>query len=63
MIDRYNNLPNKMCYDEGVYVKDTYCKSNLVIKRKLTSIDDINFDDFELENYIPQSYIKAPLLT
>jgi thymidylate synthase len=41
----------------------TFCKAKLNIKRKLTSIDDVNANDIELINYYPQSYIKAPLLT
>lgn len=41
----------------------TYCKSELLIKRNLESINDISFNDFKLINYNPQSYIKAKLLT
>ena len=46
-----------------LFEEKTFCKSILKIKRKLTSIDDVKADDFELLNYNPQSYIKAPLLT
>jgi thymidylate synthase len=41
----------------------TFCQSKIKINRNLTSIDNIEADDFELINYNPQSYIKAPLLT
>jgi thymidylate synthase len=52
-INRYNNL----------HAENLLCKSKLNIKRKLNSIDDIVVDDFELLNYSPQPFIKAPLLT
>lgn len=40
-----------------------YCNSKLVINGDIKSIDDITFDKFELQNYKPNSYIKAKLLT
>lgn len=42
----------------------TFCKSGVRFKTAAPrSIDDFTFEDFELLNYFPQSYIYAPLLT
>ena len=41
----------------------TYCKSKIIISRKLKSIDDVTADDIKLVDYNPQPFIKAPLLT
>lgn len=35
--------------------------AQLIIKRQLTDIDDISFDDFEIMNYVPDPPIKIPL--
>ena len=59
-IKRYDDLTKN---DNISALDNAWCQSKLNIKRKLTSIDDINANDFELINYKPQSYIKAPLLT
>jgi thymidylate synthase len=52
---------------QGGYSGDYYdilgCKAELNITRKLRSIDDISVDLFEITNYEPQGFIKAPLLT
>lgn len=59
-------------YDGLVYLKNnninktqaTLCKSKLLLKnRKYKNIDDFKFEDFSLQEYNPQSYIKAQLLT
>lgn len=42
--------------------QDYYCKSELVIKEKISDIDNIKPEIFEIKNYLPLSYIKAPLL-
>ncbi len=34
---------------------------NMLINRKVTSIFDFTFDDFELQNYEPHPHIKAPV--
>ena len=35
--------------------------AQLIIKRQLTSVDDISYDDFEIVNYHPDPVIKFPL--
>ncbi len=55
---RYDKIVN-----DNPTIDGTYCKSKIVIKRKLNSIDDISADDFALLDYNPQPYIKAQLLT
>lgn len=60
-LDRYNKIIINSKLNE---TKSTLCKSKLLIKnKKYKSINDFNFEDFSLQNYKPQSYIKAPLLT
>jgi thymidylate synthase len=44
-------------------IDNTYCKAKININGKQKSIDDFKFEDFILENYKPQSYIKAQLLS
>lgn len=61
--NEYVRRYNKIIDDNNGLDDVTFCKSKLNIKRRLTSIDDIKADDFELIDYHPQSYIKAPLLT
>lgn len=49
---------------EELHYKDTYCKATLGIRKKeYKSVEDFKFEDFILDNYNPQPYIKAPLLT
>jgi len=42
---------------------EMYCHAEFNIKNKLTDIDNIKFDDFELNEYKPLDYIRAKLLT
>ena len=60
-LKRYDDLSKNN--DFSIDLNNAWCQSKLNIKRKLTSIDDINANNIELINYKPQSYIKAPLLT
>ena len=66
-LERYGKiLDDNYVGEQGVNI-DWYdilgCKAKLNITRKLRSIDDISIDLFEITNYEPQGFIKAPLLT
>jgi thymidylate synthase len=66
-LERYGKiLDDNYVGEQGVFI-DWYgilgCKAKLNITRKLRSIDDISIDLFEITNYEPQGFIKAPLLT
>ena len=41
--------------------RDTRPLPKLIIKRKITSIEDICFEDFEITDYNPHPSIKAPI--
>lgn len=67
-LDRYYQILNDNNVGEtGVELTPsdvTFCKSGVRFKTAAPrSIDDFTFEDFELLNYFPQSYIYAPLLT
>jgi thymidylate synthase len=62
---RFKELPiNDMVHIGNTYVKNTYCKATLSIAdRERTIVDEFHINDFKLNNYQPQPYIKAKLLT
>lgn len=66
-LNRFNKIMDDNYVGEQGLDNDYYelfgCKAKLNIKRKLTNLDDITFEDFEFTNYNPQKFIKAPLLT
>lgn len=57
--------PAKIWIERFEKIKDdkTYCNAKLTINGNQETIDDFVAEDFILDNYKPQSYIKAKLLT
>lgn len=65
---RYDEIPIKQepINDgrEWIVGKNSFCKAFLGIRKKdYKCVEDFEFEDFILENYNPQPYIKAKLLT
>lgn len=58
----YNEMENGGHRDIGQYW-DSFCKAKLTINGDQEHIDNFKAEDFVLENYNPQKYIKAKLLT
>lgn len=64
-LKRFENIPISEVIKEGnMYHKNTYCRADLdITDRNQTIVDEYHAQDFILDNYNPQKYIKAKLLT